>query len=164
MWAMVTLASSSFLHAGWFHLAANALFMVMVAPPLERALGTGLFIAIYVLSILAAGIAHWAFNSGDFVAVVGASGGISGVFGAFVVLFARRTLPDKIILGQRVSGSTLQIYWQLAAWLGIQALTAITFNQSGIGIAIWAHIGGFVAGLVCGVILRSHVIKRSYHS
>lgn len=163
LWPLLTLVSSSFLHAGWFHLGANTLFMAMIAPPLERVLGAKLFVAVYALSVLAAGLAHWACNSGDFIAVVGASGGISGVFGIFVVLFTRRTLPDKVVLGQRIAGSTLHILWQLAAWLGIQALSALTFNQAGGGIAVWAHIGGFVAGLLCGVILRRHVIKRSYH-
>jgi membrane associated rhomboid family serine protease len=161
-WPLVTLVSSSFLHAGWFHLGANALFMMMIAPHLERVLGAGLFIAVYITSVIIAGIAHWGCNSGDFIAVVGASGGISGVFGIFVVLFTRRTLPDKVILGQRISGSALHILWQLAAWLGIQALSAIAFNQAGGGIAVWAHIGGFVAGLLCGVILQPYVIKRSY--
>jgi membrane associated rhomboid family serine protease len=164
LWPLFTLVSSSFLHAGWFHLAANALFMAMIAPPLERALGTGLFAAVYALSVVAAGLAHWLFNSGDFVAVVGASGGISGVFAVFIVLFARRTLADKVILGQRIAGSTLHILWQLAAWLGIQALSAITFNQAGGGIAVWAHIGGFVVGLICGAVLRPRVIEKSYRS
>jgi membrane associated rhomboid family serine protease len=159
---LLTFITSSFLHADWFHLGMNALFMAMIAPHLERLLGARMFAAVYFLSVVAAGLAHWVSNSGDFVATVGASGGISGVFGVFVVLFVRRTLPDKIIFGQRIAGSTLYIFWQLAAWLGIQALSAFTFNQNGGGIAVWAHIGGFVAGLICGALLRPRVIKGSY--
>jgi membrane associated rhomboid family serine protease len=159
---LLTIITSSFLHAGWFHLGMNALFMAMIAPPLERLLGTRLFVAVYLLGVVAAGLAHWMSASGDFVAAVGASGGISGVFGVFVVLFARRTLPDKIILGQRIAGSTLYIFWQLAAWLGVQAISALGNQSGGGGVAVWAHIGGFVAGLVCGILLRNHIIKGSY--
>jgi membrane associated rhomboid family serine protease len=161
IWPILTIASSTFLHGGWFHLGANALFMAMVAPPLERVLGVAVFFSVYVLSALAAGLAQWMSDSGDFVAVVGASGGISGLFGAFAVLFARQALPDKFVLGLRISGSMLFTLWQLAAWLGIQALSALMFNQGGGGVAIWAHIGGFAVGLLCGVILRPIVTKQS---
>jgi membrane associated rhomboid family serine protease len=162
-WPIITLGSSTFLHAGLLHLGANALFMLMVAPPLERTLGAALFFSVYVITALAAGLAQWLSNSADFVAVVGASGGISGLFGAYVVLFARRTVPDKIILGLRLSGSMLFILWQLAAWLAIQAFTGFAFNSgSGGGVAVWAHIGGFAAGLLCGVIARPIVIKRLF--
>jgi membrane associated rhomboid family serine protease len=164
LYPVLTFASSTFLHAGWFHLGANALFMAMIGPALERTLGAAVFFSVYVLSALAAGLAQWMSNSGDFIAVVGASGGISGLFGAFVVLFARRNMPDKIVLGQRISGSLLFIVWQLAAWLGIQALSAMALNQGGGGVAVWAHIGGFVVGLLCGVVLRPIVIKQSHLS
>jgi membrane associated rhomboid family serine protease len=151
---LITFITSSFLHAGWFHLGMNALFMAMIAPDLERRLGAQLFFAVYFLSVVVGGVGHWLANSGEFIATVGASGGISGVFGAFAVLFARRSLPDKIILGHHVAGSTLFIFWQLAAWLGIQALSAFAYNQSGGGIAVWSHIGGFVVGLAAGARLR----------
>jgi membrane associated rhomboid family serine protease len=162
--AVLTFASSTFLHAGWFHLGANALFMLMIAPPLERGLGAAVFFTIYALTALAAGIAQWISAPGDFIAIVGASGGISGLFGAYVVLFARRTLPDKYLLGLRVSGAVLYVLWQLAAWLGLQALTALMFNQGGGGVAVWAHVGGFVVGLICGVIVRQLLTKGSFSS
>ncbi len=161
LWSVFTLGSSTFLHAGWFHLGANALFMLMIAPPLERVLGTAVFFSVYVLTALAAGLAQWLSNSGDFVAIVGASGGISGLFGVFVVLFARRSVADQTLFGKTISGSTLYILWQLLAWLGLQALTALAFNQGGSGVAIWAHIGGFAIGLLCGIRLRPIVIKKS---
>jgi membrane associated rhomboid family serine protease len=162
IWSVLTFASSTFLHAGWFHLGANALFMLMIAPPLERGLGAAMFFSIYVLTSLAAGLAQWLSAPGDFIAIVGASGGISGLFGAYAVLFARSTLPDKYVLGFRVSGATLYVLWQLAAWLGLQALTAFMFNQGGGGVAVWAHIGGFVVGLICGLIVRHLFTKGSY--
>ncbi len=163
IFAVLTLATSTFLHAGWFHLGANALFMLMVGPPLERATGTAVFFTVYAITSLAAGLAQWLSAPGDFVAIVGASGGISGLFGAYVVLFARRTVADKEWLGIRISGSTLQLLWQLTAWIGLQALTAFMFNQDGGGVAIWAHIGGFVVGLICGILLRRLFTKGSYY-
>jgi membrane associated rhomboid family serine protease len=159
---LLTVITSSFLHADWFHFGMNALFMAMISPPLERILGARMFGIAYLLGVIAAGLAHWVSSSGDFVAAVGASGGISGLFGVFVVLFARRNLSDKIILGQRIAGSTLYILGQLALWLGIQAISALGNSLGGGGVAVWAHIGGFIFGLIWGTILRARVIKGSY--
>ena len=84
--------------------------------------------------------------------VVGASGAIAAVFGAYAVLFARSRAEPRTILGITLSGELLTSLWYAATWIGLQLLTGLAFNtgNSGFEIAIWTHIGGFLAGLIMG--------------
>jgi membrane associated rhomboid family serine protease len=143
-----TLITSMFLHGGWAHLGGNMLFLWIFGDNLERVMGHVRYALFYLLTGLAAGLAHIAFNSGSTVPSVGASGAISGILGGYLLLFPRNRVrvltrggimhvPAFVMLG-------LWIVLQLVSGFGSMART----EQTGGGVAYMAHIGGFVAGLV----------------
>ncbi|MGI4879089.1 MAG: rhomboid family intramembrane serine protease [Janthinobacterium lividum] len=146
--APLTLLTSLFLHAGWIHLALNLSFLGWVGRYVEWAVGRWRFVALYVLSGLAGGLLQFVVSPDSMVPVVGASGAISGVFGAYAVMFAQSRASARRVFGIAVSSDTVTALWYAATWIGLQLLTAVAFNAGGQGIAIWAHIGGFVTGLI----------------
>ena len=92
------------------------------------------------------------------VPVIGASGAISAVFAAYALIFARSGEEPAVFLGLRLSGETVRALRYAALWIGLQLLTAVAFNAPDApGIAIWAHIGGFLAGLLAVPLLRRGV-------
>tara|TARA_R110000772_G_scaffold35991_27_gene86394 strand:+ start:1455 stop:2096 length:642 start_codon:yes stop_codon:yes gene_type:complete len=140
----LTPMTSAFLHGGLMHIAFNMLMLVFCGRFVEQALGPQLMAVLYFTGAYAASLAEFAFNSQSIVPVVGASGAISAILGAYALLFARNDV-------KRVGpfpGHVVRIAWLTAAWIGIQLLISIAARGSLNGIAIFAHIGGFVAGLV----------------
>lgn len=145
---LYTLVTSMFMHDGWFHLLGNMLFLYIFGDNVEDAFGHTSYLVFYLVCGLAASFAHVAYSLffGDVVVgVVGASGAISGVMGAYVVLYPKATvltlvtyfilpLPAIIFLGY---------------WFALQGILGI-FEASG-NVAYWAHIGGFVAGMLLGL-------------
>ena len=96
-----------------------------------------------------------AIGPGSVVPVIGASGAISAVFAAYALLFARTGEDPATFLGLHISGETVRALRYAALWVGLQLLTAVAFNTPGqSGIAIWAHIGGFLAGLLLAPLLK----------
>ena len=96
------------------------------------------------------GLLQVAVDPAQTAPVIGASGAIAAVFGAYAVLFARSRAEPRRVLGLIISGETLTALWYAATWIGLQLLTGYAFN-TGTGmtqIAIWTHIGGFLAGLL----------------
>lgn len=146
--APLTLLTSLFIHGGWLHLALNLSFLLWVGRHVELVVGRWRFILLYILSGLAGGVLQWAVSPLSAVPVVGASGAIAGVFGAYAVLFARSRITARRMFGVTVSTEFATALWYAATWIGLQLLTAVAFNTGGRGIAIWSHIGGFVVGLV----------------
>lgn len=153
--AVLTLLTSLFLHAGWVHLTLNLVFLAWVGKYCEWALGRWRFGALYLLAGVAGGVLQYLVAPTSIMPVIGASGAIAGVFGAYAVLFARNQLNARTVFGVRVSSEALTAAWYAAAWIGLQLLTALAFNTGpvgngllGQGVAIWAHIGGFVTGLL----------------
>lgn len=148
----LTLVTSQFLHAGTFHLLANMVFLWAVGRPVEWVLGGARYLALYLLTGVLAGILQTLVDPLSTVPVVGASGAISGMLAIYALLFSRSRVASRQIAGIQVSGQTLRVLWFAAAWIGIQLMIAVIFNSGTEGgVAIWAHIGGFLAGLVLGV-------------
>ena len=107
------------------------------------------FIALYLLSGIAGGLLlQVAVGPASTVQVVGASGAIAGVFGAYAVLFAQSRAGPRRVFGLTIGAEVVTGLWYLATWIGLQLLTAVAFNTGEGGIAIWTHIGGFVVGLI----------------
>lgn len=139
--------SAMFMHGGWIHLITNMMFMWVFGNNVEDSMGHLRFLAFYLLCGLAAAATHVALNPGSAVPTVGASGAISGIMGAYIVLYPKVLvhvfLPPFWILPMRA-------YIVLGYWILIQLLMG--FGQLGggytSGIAVWAHIGGFFAGLL----------------
>ncbi len=150
--AGVTLFSHILLHSGWLHLGLNMLFLAWVGRYVEWVTGRWALVAIFVAGGLAGGILQVVSGPTGTMPVVGASGAIAAVFGAYAVLFAQSQVAPRRFMGLTLSGETLTALWYAATWIGLQLLTGIVFNigSTGANIAIWTHIGGFVLGLFAG--------------
>ncbi|HEX6737931.1 MAG TPA: rhomboid family intramembrane serine protease [Vicinamibacteria bacterium] len=159
------LLSSMFVHAGWLHLLGNMLFLFLSAPFVEDLFGRPLFAALYLLSGAAAGLAHGWHRPESVTPLVGASGAIAGVMGAFLVRLATARirfllLPVPILWTFRFTFH-LPAFVVLPAWLGEQFWYAGT---EGSGVAWWAHIGGFAFGAgVAAVVRLTGVEQRFIH-
>ena len=153
--APLTMVTSQFIHGGWAHLGMNALFLLFVGRFVEWVLGTGRLVALFLIGSVVAGLAQVLADPSSGEPVVGASGAIAAVFGCYAVLFAKRRVPDKHVGPLRIPGELLTALWFCAAWVGLQLLTGAVMNRGAVGIAIWAHIGGFVTGL-----LFAHTVGR----
>ncbi len=146
----VTPLTSMFLHGGWFHLIGNMWFLWVFGNNIEDAMGHGRFVAFYLLCGLLAAAAQVAAEPASAVPMVGASGAISGVMGAYLVLYPRVRVHTIVFLGFFLFRWTLPAYVMLLYWMLIQvvgSLPALSGAQAGGGVAFLAHLGGFVAGV-----------------
>lgn len=147
--SLLTFATHILLHSGWLHLGLNLLFFAWVGRYVEWVTGRWSLIGLFFAGGIIGGIAQVLVNPHAAVPVVGASGAIAAIFGAYAVLFATSRVAPRRILGLTISGETLTSLWYAATWIGLQLLTGLAFN-GGAGmmqIAIWTHIGGFLTGL-----------------
>lgn len=150
-----TLFTSMFLHGGWMHLIGNMLFLWVFADNIEAVVGNVKFLLFYVLGGLAAHFGHIFFNFSSEIPTVGASGAISAVMGAYLVMFP--TSRIKVLVFFITSFRMVAIIF-LGFWIiqqVISGLAAISPEAaSSAGVAWWAHIGGFVFGVVAGLHFR----------
>ncbi|MBC6406496.1 MAG: rhomboid family intramembrane serine protease [Rhodospirillales bacterium] len=146
--AWMTLISYQFLHGGWDHLIGNLLFLWVFSDNVEDSLGHIRFPIFYISTGIVAGFAHAAIEPGSEVPLIGASGAISGVLGAYLVLHPFARLVVLLFFIPLV----LPAWLLLAGWFGFQFFAA---QADGTGpVAWWAHIGGFAAGAVLVVFFR----------
>lgn len=140
---------SMFLHGGWMHLLGNMIYLAVFGRNVEDSMGRARFLAFYLICGLVAAATHIAFNASSPVPTVGASGAISGVLGAFLILYPRTSVRMFVfIFVVRVRAWVVLIYWfALQALGGLSELNQINPSVSG-GTAVWAHVGGFLAGVV----------------
>lgn len=151
--APLTLLTALFLHAGWLHLVINLTFLLWVGHHVEPAIGRARFVLLYLASGIVGGLLQVAVDPTSSEQVVGASGAIAGIFGAFATLFACSRAGPRRVLGVMVAGEVMTALWIVATWVGLQLLTAAAFNTGEGGIAIWTHIGGFIVGLIAAQVL-----------
>jgi len=158
------LLTSMFLHGGWLHLIGNMAFLRVFGDDIEDRLGPLGYVLFYLGTGLVASLTH-IFLAGpeSTVPSVGASGAIAGVMGAYLVLFPGRRvhvlLPAMFFRTARVSALMLLGMWFVLQFLnGLAALSQDT-AQTG-GVAVWAHVGGFVAGVLVGLLLRGRSAVR----
>ena len=150
--AIVPIFTSMFLHGGWLHIIFNMWALWIFGDNVEDYLGHSLYLFLYMVCGVAAAVLHIFFNLYSTVPTVGASGAIAGVMGAFFMLYPRARvltlvpfffiffmwLPAWIVLG----------YWFVAQFLSGAASSISTHGASSGGIAVWAHVGGFIAGVL----------------
>ena len=161
--ALVPVFTSMFLHGSWLHLIFNMWALAIFGDNLEDRLGHFRYLLFYLLSGLGANLVHYVFNSTSPVPSVGASGAIAGVMGAYFLLFpsakvltwvftfALIRLPAWLVLG----------YWFLVQLLS-GAATEITYlHETSGGVAVWAHVGGFVTGLI---LIKLFPLRPTYYS
>jgi membrane associated rhomboid family serine protease len=142
--------TSMFLHGSWMHLLGNMWFLWLFGNNVEDSMTRPRFIAFYILCGLAAALAQVAANPSSEIPMVGASGAISGVMGAYLVLFPQVRVYTMVPLGFFFTSIALPAWLMLVYWAFLQfagGLTSIVSEQTG-GIAFWAHLGGFIAGVV----------------
>jgi membrane associated rhomboid family serine protease len=148
---LLTLLTSMFMHGGWLHLLGNMLYLWIFADNVEDSMGHGRFIVFYLLCGVAAAFAQALPDPSSMTPMVGASGAISGVLGAYLLLYPHARVLTLIPLGiwfpmVRVPAGIL-----LAIWFGLQLFSswwAQNHAASPVGVAFGAHIGGFLAGMV----------------
>ena len=151
-WA--TLFTSMFLHGGWFHLIGNMLFLWIFGDNIEDSMGHGRFIVFYLLCGLAAAFAQAGVDPASEVPMIGASGAISGVLGAYLVLHPRKGIWMLFWWLVFVRTFRLPAFVVLGFWIGLQVLSAAVTADQEAGVAWWAHIAGFVAGALLIVPFR----------
>ena len=142
--------TSMFLHGSWMHLLGNMWFLWLFGNNIEDSMTRPRFVAFYLLSGLGAALAQVVADPMSEIPMVGASGAISGVMGAYLVLFPRVRVWTMVPLGFFLHQMALPAWVMLIYWMVLQfagGITSIAAEQGG-GVAFWAHIGGFVAGVV----------------
>jgi membrane associated rhomboid family serine protease len=154
----LTLITSMFLHGGLLHIGSNMLYLFIFGDNVEDRLGHTRFFFFYFICGIIAGLTHIAANAGSDTPSIGASGAIAGVLAAYLRLFPNaqvRTLIfiGPIILFPRIAAAFLIVFWFITQFISsITSLGAPT-DTSG-GVAVWAHVGGFIAGFVLVGIMR----------
>ena len=150
--AFLPMLTSMFLHAGWMHVIGNMWFLWIFGDNVEDHLGHFKYLLFYLICGFAAAITHIVLNPGSSLPTVGASGAISGVMGAYLLLYPRAKVLTLVVLIVFFTFWWLPAWIFLGYWFLLQFLTgAQTIGQTGQatgGIAVWAHVGGFVAGVV----------------
>jgi membrane associated rhomboid family serine protease len=150
-----SLFTSMFLHAGWAHVLGNMWFLWLFGNNVEDRLGPVVYLLFYVGGGLVAVFCHWLTNPSDVTPVVGASGAVSAVLGAYAVSWPKARIRTVLFLGiiMVIELPALAVlgFWMLQQLL--EAVNAINLNLSG-GVAWWAHIGGFVAGAAAMPLLK----------
>jgi membrane associated rhomboid family serine protease len=152
--APATVFTSMFLHGGLLHLGGNLLYLWIFGDNIEDRMGHGRFVLFYVLCGIAAALAQAVPDPGSRVPMIGASGAISGVLGAYAVLYPNVRVLVAIPVFVVLYTPRLPAIWVLGLWFVGQLLSSMAL-ESGAGVAFRAHVGGFVAGA-----LLIHVFAR----
>lgn len=157
---LLTLVTSQFLHGGFLHIAFNMWFLWIFGNNIEDKLGHFKYLIFYLTCGVVAGLAQWFFTQNSSVPSLGASGAIAGVLGAYIIRFPRAQVLTLLPIGPFIIFPRLPAFFFLGLWFAQQTLNGLASlgprtnigMQSG-GVAYWAHIGGFVAGVVLGPLL-----------
>jgi membrane associated rhomboid family serine protease len=148
----LTLVTSMFLHGGLLHIAGNMLFLWVFGDNVEDALGHFGFLLFYFATGILAGLSQVLVDPLSRTPGVGASGAIAGVLAAYLVLFPRATVRTLLFLGPFITVTRISAFFLIGFWFLIQFVSGVVSlgveTAGGGGVAYWAHIGGFVAGLI----------------
>jgi membrane associated rhomboid family serine protease len=149
-----TVVTSMFLHGGWGHLFGNMLFLYVFGDNVEDALGHGRFVVFYLLSGVAAAAGQTAIDPTSVVPMVGASGAIAGVLGAYLVLFPRAPIvvvnpifPLWFVFGALLVFPAWLVVGEWFVWNLLRGMASVS-RASGGGVAFFAHLGGFLLGVL----------------
>jgi membrane associated rhomboid family serine protease len=142
----LTPLSSMFLHGSWFHLIGNMWFLWLFGNNVEDSMGRVRYVLFYLLSGLGAAATQTLLSPTSIVPMVGASGAISGVMGAYVILYPTVQVHMLVVLVVFITRIVVPAYLMLGYWFLLQLLQGTATLGSTGGVAFWAHVGGFVAG------------------
>jgi membrane associated rhomboid family serine protease len=157
--------TSMFMHGSWFHILGNMWFLYLFGDNVEDSMGPGRFVVFYLLCGFAAVAAQALVNPASPVPMVGASGAIGGVMGAYAVLYPRAPVEMLVVFGFYVDRVAVPAIVMLGYWFLIQLLGGIpTLAAEGGGVAFWAHIGGFLAGVLLVPFFRSRARVEAHRA
>jgi membrane associated rhomboid family serine protease len=142
--AILTPLTATLAHGGFLHLLLNMIMLLWCGTAVERVLGRGALLLLYVVGAYTSAMTQWAVDPYSIVPMIGASGAISAVIGAFALSFGR---PKQIVSSVRLNRA-LNALWLLAAWIVLQLMMGFMAGGQGLMLAVPAHIGGFIAGLL----------------
>ncbi len=146
---LYTMITHMFMHGSWFHLIGNLWFLWIFGDNVEEALGPFSFLIFYLLCGIAAAAAQIITNPASTIPMVGASGAIGGVMGGYARLYPHAKVYTLIFLGFFITTASIPAIFMLGYWFVIQLLGAIpALSATGGGVAFWAHIGGFLCGIL----------------
>lgn len=155
----MTVFSSMFLHGGFMHLAGNMLFLWIFGDNVEDAMGHLRFIIFYFLCGIAAVAGQTLQDPASQIPMIGASGAISGVLGAYLLLYPHARVLILIPLGFFSQVIRMSAGWVLGLWFVFQIFNSVLSSGAGGGVAWYAHIGGFLAGMVLVPIFKTSKVK-----
>ncbi|HUO94092.1 MAG TPA: rhomboid family intramembrane serine protease [Rhizomicrobium sp.] len=153
--AWITIFTGMFLHGGFLHIAGNMLYLWIFGNNVEDAMGHVRFLAFYLVCGVAAALALGLVNPQSQVPMIGASGAISGVLAAYVLLFPRARVLVIVPLGIILYPLRITAIWVVGFWFILQLLNAGATQADQPGVAWWAHVGGFITGLMLTPIFKS---------
>ncbi len=162
----LTILTSMFLHGGWLHIIGNMWFLWIFGDNIEDYLGHLRYLLFYLASGVAAALTHIALNAGSNIPTVGASGAIAGVMGAYFVLYPKARVLTLVPLIVFFTFWWIPAWVMLGYWFVVQflmgAATSITVSQSTGGVAVWAHVGGFITGIILIKVLPERSQRQRY--
>jgi len=144
--AWLSVLTSMFLHGGWMHLIGNMVYLWVFGNNVEDAMGHVKFVIFYVLSGLGAAAGQILSDPSSTVPMIGASGAVSGVLGAYLLLYPHARVTLLLWFGFLIYPIKIRALWVLGIWIGLQFFNAAGDDGAG-GVAWWAHIGGFLVGM-----------------
>lgn len=142
--AILTPVSAAFLHGGIAHVVLNMLMLLLIGKMVERVIGGGLYLLLYFVGAYAAALAEYIAAPNSMTPVIGASGAISAIIGSYVMLFPNKQPKNW----GPIPASIARPLHLLVAWAALNLAIGFVAPDLGLGIAIWSHIGGFLAGLL----------------
>jgi len=155
--SLPSILTSMFLHSGWLHFGGNMLYLWIFGDNVEDRLGHGWFLAFYLFCGAIAVFGQVAMNPNSLVPMIGASGAIAGVMGAYFVLYPHSRVLTAVFILFFLDLVEIPAIFFLGIWFFMQLFSgvgSIGASSAGGGVAFWAHIGGFVAGVVLALFLR----------
>ncbi len=152
---LATIFTSMFMHGSVLHLLGNMLYLWIFGNNVEDAMGHARFVAFYAVCGVAAALTLAYIDPSSRIPMVGASGAISGVLAGYVLLFPRARVTVIIPLGIIFYPIAISAFWVVSFWFVLQLLSAALSDPNQPGVAWWAHVGGFAAGLVLTPLLKS---------
>jgi len=157
-----TLITSMFIHGDFWHILGNMLFLWIFGDNVEDALGKFWFIVMYFLAGIGGSVAHILVSQNSAIPTIGASGAISGVLGAYLILYPRARVLAVVPIIFFIRFIMLPAYVFLGIWIFLQLFLGVGSTAGGAGVAYFAHIGGFVVGLLFGFMFKRKQQRFSY--
>jgi membrane associated rhomboid family serine protease len=161
-WPWFTLITSMFLHGGFLHLGGNVLYLWIFGNNVEDAMGHGRFLAFYLVCGIVAALSEGVVNPHSALPMLGASGAISGVLAAYVLIYPRTRIRVIIPLGILLYPTKISAFYVVGFWFLLQLFNVVGATPGGPGTAWWAHVGGFVAGILLTPLLSNFPLFGRY--